>query len=270
MSADIFNAWEVLAASTVATIITGGVAVAWAQGRLSVAEQYWAAGEAEFDKAERLQAEVERTRNLPWYWPTGPAVVPSDPDVTGELLAVEPGRTYQVGENGPVLLALSDRPAEDEDEVGDEQPGEARWSWLRFIAATLLFPFAWLLYRASPVAEYVADKWAEYRQTRRERDQVGTGDRCVPRTDAEIRAELAELTGEPVPPVLDPDGEALVELEAWVAANPPTNPTYKRGPDGQRHWNDLTAQYEVVKPGRHRAEGYAINVPLQREGDADV
>lgn len=147
MSADIFNAWEVLAASTVATIITGGVAVAWAQGRLSVAQQYWAAGEAEFDKAEQLQAEVERTRNLPWYWPT-------DPDVTGEVLAIQPGHTYVVGEDGPVLLALSDLPHHD-DEDAPHDDTERPYLWALVAAAIVLAPYAFARKQLGALVTYV-------------------------------------------------------------------------------------------------------------------
>lgn len=135
------------------------------------------------------------------------ASAPTDPDVTGEVLAVEPGRTYVVGEDGPVLLALSDRPAADEDEVGDEQPGEAASS----IPSRLK---AW----ATDVLDRVHDWLPNLVQQWRERNDVGSGEqavavdrfeqfriddsprgRCQPRTDAEIRAELAELTAEPEP-----------------------------------------------------------------------
>jgi hypothetical protein len=60
------------------------------------------------------------------------------------------------------------------------------------------------------------------------------------------------------------DEDELDEQRAeWVALNPPT-----LGPDGQRHWNNVTAMHNILTPGRHRK--MPINIPAQRTGEVEA
>lgn len=138
------------------------------------------------------------------------------PDITGEIEAVHVEAEPR---------ALSDRPAEDEDEVGDEQPGE--------VASRLLVPVLWVARRIGALiglceaaydrlAEQVAEIQRSWQSRNRlDGDEVPLGDPFEQfriddnprgrtdamrqvlaasgydvRTDEQIAAEIAELTGE--------------------------------------------------------------------------
>ncbi len=263
----------VIATSTLTGVI--GAAAMYVPARLALrdARTYRDEADRTFNAAESLADEVERTRNLPWHYAIEAA--PEDKPVIGEVLHVEPHETGEhpvvESEHKPTCPDLYYCPTVDEvesgchggfavccyapemhvpipderddDEVGEEQPGESDWSWLRFVGATLLFPFAWLVFRLSQLAEWFRSLGA----TRRERHMVGSGEQA---TDGDPFAELLAH-------VEDGDvEERQVEIEAWVQANPPTPPSYKPW-----HLNDVTAMHEVVRPGRHRA----AEIPAQRE-----
>jgi hypothetical protein len=106
--------------STIALLATGTVTAAAgalamylpAHLRYTDARKFWAAGEREFDRAEQVRAEVERTRNLPWYWPTdpdAPTIEAAPAEHEAEVLRVD----YPTSE-----LRLADGLARLADEVG--------------------------------------------------------------------------------------------------------------------------------------------------------
>lgn len=114
------------------------------------------------------------------------------PHVTGELVAVQ---------DTPALSAESHEdeqaPAEDDDHAG-------AW-WLPVMTLPLLLARLW-----AELVERVRDAVESARESWRTRNEVGSGDGITEvlaasgydvRTDEEIAAEIAELTGEPVRPV---------------------------------------------------------------------
>lgn len=226
-----------------ATAVIGAAAMYLpAHLRLLDARAYRAAADDTFSQAERLAAEVERTRNLPWYWPT-------DPHVTGELVAVsmaaeqfdELAASIDVPDDAPALRALSDRSHADEqaDHTDTDRP---RW-WATVVAFVVLAPVAFARRQLPVLVEWLAYRLKS--QARRDAEFIESGQQALERARDEATT-----------PALDPDGEALVELEAWVAANPPTN----RTPYVGRHWlQDIehTGQFPVVN----------ASIPTQRTGD---
>lgn len=201
-----------------------------------------------FAAAESLADEVERTRNLPWYWPT-------DPDVTGEIVA------EQVHE----VLALSDRPAADEDEVGDEQPGSTLMRPVLAVAPWVGYALALV----DTVVDFVRTKFADALRTYRERNQVGTGETpWVLYDEDELRGEgmsdediLALREGlVRIPTVADEDRWAE---DAAITDGPDTAEPVNPRPYEGRHW---------VSDVQHTGAWPVINatVPAQRTGDADV
>jgi hypothetical protein len=215
--------------ATVAASAAAGAGAMWIPARLerTDAAEDRAAADDTYDKAEALAAEVERTRNLPWYWPT-------DPDVTGELVAVE-------AHEPP---ALSDRPAADEDEVGDEQPGEATSTAVPRLLDRL---WVWLSDVLAEVREFAktnAQREADDRQRAEQGDpfeRFRIDDSLRGRTDEQIRAEIAELTGEYA-------GRRRCEDQS-------VNDAYR---SRHTHPDFQTGIYQV------------INDPAQRTGDADA
>jgi hypothetical protein len=325
MTAEIWNTYDLAVASGIGVFV-GAVPVAAllilkrldGSRELATARGWW-------EKAIRVQEANDKARWAPAYSENLFAIEaekPHDAEVlhveypTGEIRAlsaddpqVAAGLSALADEVG-LVQALSDRPAEDEDEVGDEQPGEASTSWLVTQlkrvgdaldhAARVIWYFPTAL--GNGFARWVDETVDDLRDRFKSNDTlakefIAEADKTpwVLYDEDELRAngaseqelsmlrrgfvpifereELNDRFPENLPePELPPlvmspadEEELRVELSAWVDANPPTNPTYKPW-----HLNDLTAQYDVVKPGRHRAEGYTINVPLQRDGGDDL
>jgi hypothetical protein len=101
-----------VATATVSAI--AGAGAMWIPARLerTDAAEDRAAADDTYDKAEALAAEVERTRNLPWYWPTdpdAPAIGAAPAEHEAEVLRVD----YPTSE-----LRLADGLARLADEVG--------------------------------------------------------------------------------------------------------------------------------------------------------
>jgi hypothetical protein len=251
-----------------------GMAAMYIPARLARydAAMYNALAEDRLTLVEARDAAFEETRNRPWYWSTDPAApaieaAPAEHEAevlavaypTQELRTLDPqvavGLARLADEVG-LVQALSDRPADDEDVVGDEQPGEAWFARIRDgfddMARGVTDAINW------PI-RLVQRAVAAWRRRRDERHLIGSGEQA---TDVDPFAELlAHVEAEPL--VLDIADEAELDEQRaeWVALNPPAN----LGPDGQRHWNDVTAMHEVVVQGRHRK--MPINVPAQRTGD---
>lgn len=126
----------VIATSTLTGVI--GAAAMYVPARLALrdARTYRAEADRTFGAAESLADEVERTRNLPWHYAIEAAPEPEPAEHEGEVLHVEHATAElrqliaQLDATDDdamdALPAISDRPAEDEDEVGEEQPGEAQ------------------------------------------------------------------------------------------------------------------------------------------------
>lgn len=206
----------ILIATSSVTGVIGAAAMFIPAKRLrDDAKTFMERGEETFDKAEHLAGEVERTRNMPWHY--------ADEHVTGELIAVE---THD-------LPALSAEAYEDERaaDEGDDRQGVG----------------AWLLETLIRLCSDLYDRIAAAWQSWRTRDEVGNGDGIGAvlaasgyevRTDEEIAAEIAELTGEPVAvevaEIREVDGRKQVRAA---------------------HWNDGTAVHSTVYVGRRRKAG---------------
>lgn len=114
MTAEIWNTYEMALASGIGVLV-GAVPVAAlmilkrmdGSRELATARGWW-------EKAIAVQEANDRARWAPEY-SENLFAIEADRDVTGDVVSVEVHEP----------LALSDRPAVDEDEVGDEQPGEA-------------------------------------------------------------------------------------------------------------------------------------------------
>lgn len=176
----------------------------------------------------RLLASADK-RSARWLFLKGYRKTPhAGPDLTDE----------------PEVLALSDR--SHADEQADHADTDRRGMWRV------------LLGLASDLVDRAHDWLPGLLRQRAERDKFGSGEQA---TSEDPFAELlAHVEAKPL--VLDIADEAELDEQRaeWVALNPPT-----LGPDGQRHWNDVTAMHEVVVQGRHRK--MPINVPAQRTGD---
>lgn len=137
MTAEIWNTYELVVVSGTSFLIGAVPAIGlmilkrWDGSReVAVAQGWWR-------KALAVQEANDRARWAPAYREVE-AEPNADDHVSGEIVA------EQVHEP----LALSDRPAEDEDEIGDEQPGEAMsyagprlierlWDWLFGVMADI-------------------------------------------------------------------------------------------------------------------------------------
>lgn len=233
-----------------ALMLTGGIIVGW----------FLRADLSTSIEAARLVARNDE-QAARWLWLRGYRSTPhAGPDITPEPLAIEAGDTV-LGEvlhvehaTGP-LPVLADMPA-GEDEVGDEQPGEA-WPWwtpfaigAAVLAVAVLLPF-WAAWLAS---EWAVDKArrvaAAWRRRRDERYLIGSGEQA---TDVDPFAELLAHVE-----AVEPEPVSIVRV----------NHRYRRPGD--------TGLFPLVKvvgdkaAGRHRAEPEmpAINatVPAQRTG----
>lgn len=301
----------VVASATPASVLGALAMLLPALRAREVARTERAYADKTFAAAESLADEVERTRNLPWYWPTGPAIeaAPAEHEAevlhvdfpTSELrladglarLADEVGLVQALGcctahgdepcaqDSGLVppyccddcpdrTPALSDRPAADEDEVGDEQPG-----------ATLMRPVLtvarWVGYALAlvdTVVEWVRQWAIGVKHDLRERFKSNAQREAEDRVEAEFWARVNQpaLTAEPV--------EAEADEDRWAEDSAITD-----GPDTaepvtivrvNRRYRDpgMTGQFPYVKvagAARHAApepEMPAINatVPAQRDG----
>lgn len=160
-----------------------------------------------------------------WLHERGYRSTPEHPDVTGELLAVEPA---------PEPLAIGDVPHHDDEDAPSDDT-ERPYLWLLIAAGLAAGARAWLADRCRAVARgvgYVAEFVA-----------------YLFKSEAKREAEFAETFEE----------ATRLELEAWQAANPPTNPQPYRG----KHW---------VSDVQHTGAWPVVNVPAQRDGgdhDAD-
>jgi hypothetical protein len=110
MGTEIWNTYEMALAATTGGLIAGVAAVAVMVLKRLDGSREAATAKGWWEKAIAVQEHNDRARWAPEYSPN----LFVDRDVTGEVVA------EQVHEP----LALSDRPAADEDEVGDEQPVE--------------------------------------------------------------------------------------------------------------------------------------------------
>jgi hypothetical protein len=239
-----------------ALMLTGGIIVGW----------FLRADLSTSIEAARLVARNDE-QAARWLWKRGYRSTPhAGPDITPEPLAIEAGDTV-LGEvlhvehaTGP-LPVLADVPA-GEDEVGDEQPGEA---WFAGIVRALnrarrialvavvvppLFVWSWCVHWPIGKAKSAAAAW---RRRRDERYLIGSGEQATS---------------------VDPFAELLAHVEA-VEPEPVSivrvNHRYRRPSD--------TGLFPLVKvvgdkaAGRHRQapepEMPAVNaaIPAQRTGD---
>lgn len=190
----------VVASATPASIL--GALALWlpAKWARDAAAAYRSEADRTFDAATSLADEVERTRNLPWYWPTGPAIEPApaepepevaaDDAVTGEVLAIDGVDTE------------TDAPHEDTD--------RPRW-WATVVAFVVLAPLAfarrqlpvlveWLAYRLKSQDQRDAEFAETYHRALEQARDASIIDAVVSlrssgHSDEDVVAELKDLFG---------------------------------------------------------------------------
>lgn len=257
----------IAAVGTVTGVI--GAAAMYIPARLARydARSYVALAEEKLTECEARDAAYEQARTLQPFWSFDAPELTAAPEHEGEVLHVEhaTGELPIVAEPccelysdelfnpascpvpacgafpDPQPAALSDRPAEDDDEVGEEQPGESWFDGLVRVWHRLLDA----MHRAAtgPVLPlWLVRWWQSLGASRRERHMVGSGEQATDR---------------------DPFAELLAHVEQQPVTIVHRDHRY-RDPG-------MTGQYPLVKvvgdkaAGRHRAE-----VPAQRSGDADA
>lgn len=209
-----------VATSTVSAV--AGALVMYGPAKLARndATEYKTAADETFVRAQQLVAERKRTRGLPWFFE------PVDPDVTGELVAVEP--------HDPPALSAE---AHEDERAGDED-GEIGW----LLACAAWLPVVWVWALTGRVHDWIADRLksnarrdAEFRTPADEPWTLWDEDelRAEGMSEDEIAALREGFVRLPDGFVSDAEGDAR---DAYRPA----------------HWNDATAMHELPYVGRRR------------------
>lgn len=190
----------------------------------------------------RVLANVDE-RSARWLFLRGYRKTPhAGPDVTPEPDVAQ-----------PQMLALSDRPAADD----DERDGHIGYLLALAVAYVVLAPVAFVRGQAGALGAWLRGRVGARRARRNERHQIGSGEQA---TSEDPFAELL-AHAEAKPLDLADEAELKVEMAVWVAANPPT----------PRHGLDVAAEDKGYL-GRRWAAGtehtglHPIVIPAQREG----
>lgn len=196
----------------------------------------------------RVLANVDE-RSARWLFLRGYRKTPhAGPDVTPEPDVAQ-----------PQMLALSDRPAADD----DERDGHIGYLLALAVAYVVLAPVAFVRGQAGALGAWLRDRVIAWKARRAERHQIGSGEQATSDDPfAELLAHAERDPAEGIRQVLAASGIELDEDEPE-----PVRIAHRYRDPG------MTGQFPLVKvvgdkpAGRHRE--MPIVIPAQREGGAD-